>query len=141
MPVRWDFSGGGVEAELDRIADGPGQRTVAAWETALLTGYAMSEARAHVITGALKASGHPSSRHDEGSWEGTISFARDPGIFELARADTPTRHHPSGGHYFLTPGGPLFERMVRQAFWDWITDGKGGAAPSEGLGPYSGGDG
>jgi hypothetical protein len=140
MPVHWDFYGAGVEAELDRIAAGPDQRTIAAWETALLAGYAASEARAHVITGALKASGHPSSHHGEGSWEGTISFAGKPGIFELARGDKPTGNHPEGGHYFFDPGGPLFERQVRQAFWDWITGGKGGSAPSEGLGPYSGGD-
>lgn len=140
MPVHWDFYGAGVEAELDRISRGPDQRTIAAFETALLTGYATSEARAHVITGRLKASGHPSSHHGEGSWEGTISFAGKPGIFELARGDKPTGNHPEGGHYFFDPGGPAFERAVRQAFWDWITGGKGGSAPSEGLGPYSGGD-
>jgi len=140
MAVHWEVYLDGAGAELDRIAAGPDQRTIAAFETALVTGYALSEARAHVITGLLKASGHPSSHHSEGSWEGTISFAANPGIFELARADTPTGNHPEGGHYFFDPGGPTFERMVRQAFWDWITDGKGGAAPSEGLGPYSGGD-
>lgn len=139
MAVTWTVSLSGAGDELDRIAAGPDARTIAAWETALLTGYSLSEARAHVITGALKASGHPSSHLGEGSWEGTIAFARHPGIFELARGDAPTKNHPEGQHYFFDPGGPLFERMVRQAFWDWITEGKGGRAPSEGLGPWSGG--
>lgn len=140
MAVTWEFSGAGAEAEMARIAAGPDSRTVAAWETALLTGYTITEARVHVITGVLKASGHPFSHHAEDSWEGTIAFAGNPGIFELARGDAATENHPEGGHYFFDPGGPTFERMVRQAFWDWITDGKGGAAPSEGLGPASGGD-
>jgi hypothetical protein len=51
----------------------------------------------------------------------------------------PTAHHPTGGHYFFGPGGQDFEREVREAVWDWITDGKGGPAPSEGLGWKSGG--
>jgi hypothetical protein len=140
MAVIWTVDLNGAGDELDRLARGPDMRTIMAMETALLTGYSLSEARAHVITGFLKASGHPSSSHDGGSWEGTISFARHPGIFELARADTPTENHPSGGHYLFDPGGPEFERGVRQALWDWVTDGKGGPAPSGGLGPYSGGD-
>lgn len=138
--VSWTVYLDGVGEELDRLSKGPDAHTVAAWETALLTGYAVTESRVHVITGILKASGHPSSEHDLTSWTGTIEFAHKPGIFELALAHTPTAYHPEGGHYFFDPGGPVFERAVRQAFWDWITGGKGGSAPSEGLGPYSGGD-
>jgi hypothetical protein len=139
MPVSWSVYLDGAGAELDRLAKGPDQKTVAAWETALLAGYAVTENRVHVITGFLRASGHPASAFRPGEWEGTISFASRPGIFELARGDKETRHH-MGGHYFFDPGGPDFERGVRQAFWDWVTDRKGGVAPSGGLGPYSGGD-
>jgi hypothetical protein len=138
MPVYFTVDLDGAGEELDRLARGPGAKTVGEWEGALLAGYAASESRVHVITGALKASGHPSSSFGGDSWEGTINFARDPGIFELARGDTPTRYH-DGGHYFFDPGGPEFEHAVRQALWDWVTDGKGGPAPSGGLGPYSGG--
>ena len=135
----------GAGEELDRLARGPDARTIAAMEAALLLGYSMTEAKVHVITGALKASGHPQSSFDKFTWTGEIDFARIPGIYELARGDSPTRHHPSpGGHYFFGPpgtgGGPVFERGVRQAFWDWVTDWKGGVAPSGGLGPRSGGD-
>jgi hypothetical protein len=130
----------GAGFELDRLAKGPMGETTTAMEGALMAGYAASEARAHVITGKLKASGHPSSEFDGATWDGTISFAADPGIFELARGDRPTANHPEGRHYFLDPGGPEFERGVRQAVWDWVTDGYGGPAPSGGLGPYSGGD-
>ncbi len=130
----------GAGEELDRLAKGPGAKTIGEWEGALMAGFSVSEARAHVITGLLRASGHPTSSYDVTSWSGTINFDRYPGVFELARADSPTRYHPEGGHYFFDPGGPVFERAVRQGLWDWVTGGKGGVAPSGGLGPYSGGD-
>lgn len=138
--VSWTVWLDGAGEELDRLAKGPDAHTVAAWETALLTGYATTESRVHVITGKLKASGHPSSEHDLTSWTGTIEFDHVPGIFELARGNAPSKYHPMGGHYFFDPGGPDFERGVRQAFWEWVTGGKGGEAPSGGLGPYSGGE-
>ena len=125
--------------ELDRLAGGPGAGTLAELEAALLSGYAVTEARIHVITGQLKASARPSSGFDGDSWEGQIDAARDPGIFELARGDSPTANHPEGGHYFFDPGGPAFEHRVRDIVWDWVTDGDGGTAPSGDLGPWSGG--
>lgn len=125
--------------ELDRLAKGPVGETVLRMESALAAGYITTEARAHVITGYLKASGHPSSSFDGEQWEGTIDFARYPGIFELARGNTPTYNHPEGGHYFFDPGGPEFEREVRQAVWDFVTGGEGSIAPSGELHPWSGG--
>lgn len=129
----------GAGEELDRLARGPDARTISAMERALLEGYTISEARVHVITGELKASGRPESSFDLRVWSGSIEFDRHPGVFELARDNKSTRYHPEGGHYFLDPGGPVFERGVRQAIWDWVTDWKGGEAPAGGLGPYSGG--
>lgn len=129
----------GAGFELDRLADGPGPGIIMAMEGALASGTLATEARAHVITGGLKASIHPESNFTGGEWEGTIKAARYPGIFELARDDMPTRHHPLGGHYFFDPGGPDFLRNVRQAVWDWVTGGDGGPAPPGNLGPYSGG--
>jgi len=125
--------------ELDRLAAGPAGETVVAMESALMNGFIVTEARVHVITGFLKASGHPSSSFDGQQWEGEIDFARYPGIFELARGNMPTKNHPEGGHYFFEPGGPDFERGVRHAMWDFVTRGMGGAAPSGTLGPWSGG--
>ena len=131
----------GAGAELDRLARGPDARTIAAMETALLTGYTITEGRVHWITGALRASGHPQSHFDKFTWSGEMDYDRDPGIFELARGDAPTRHHPAPGrHYFFDPGGHFFEKGVRQAFWDWVTGRKGGEAPSGGLPWKSGGD-
>jgi hypothetical protein len=124
--------------ELDRLAKGPAGTTILEMEAALVTGYTLTEARVHVITGFLKASGHPSSSFDGEQWTGELDYVRYPGIFELARGDTPTLHHPEGGHYFFDPGGPVFERGVRQAAWDFVTGGAGGTAPSGDLGPWSG---
>jgi hypothetical protein len=125
--------------ELDRLIAGPAGSTLIAMEAALAAGALATEARVHIITGFLKASGTVRSHASADGWDGEIDYAGDPGIFELWRGNTPTRHHPSGGHYFFDPGGPDFERGVRQAVWDYVTDGQGGPAPAEGLGPWSGG--
>lgn len=125
--------------ELDRLAAGPGSETVMRMETALAEGTSITEARAHVITGYLKASVSSDSSFAIDIWTGTIKAARHPGIFELARGDSPTFNHPEGGHYFFDPGGPQFEHDVREAVWDWITGGTLDRAPIEGLGPWSGG--
>jgi hypothetical protein len=131
----------GAGDELDRLAKGPGLATIARMDGALMAGFAMSEARVHVITGFLKASGHVVTHDDPANWMGSMEFARYPGVFELARGNAPTGNHPEGGHYFFDEGGPFFLREAREAIWEWITDGRGGDAPSLGLGPYSGGDG
>jgi hypothetical protein len=131
----------GAGEELDRLAKGPDGRIIAAMEAALMLGYSITEGRVHVITGGLKESGHPQSDFQQWVWSGEIDFVRYPGIFELARGDTPTRYHPEPGrHYFFDPGGHEFEAGVRQAFWDWVTNYKGGKAPSGGLPWKSGGD-
>lgn len=124
----------GAGEHLDRLAAGPDMRTIASMEAALLTGFSITERRVHVITGGLLASGHPQSSYDKFTWSGEIDYDRDPGIFELARGDRPTAEHPyPGRHYFFDPGGPVFLRGVVQAFWDWVTDYKGGLAPDTGL--------
>lgn len=138
--IRFEVDLDGAGDELDRLASGPGATTVARLEGALMQGYITSVARVHVITGYLKSTLHPSSEFSGDTWTGTISAARYPGIFELARGNRPTHYHPAGGHYFFGPGGQDFERAVREAIWDWVTDDRGGPAPSEGLGWKSGGD-
>ncbi len=125
--------------ELTRLEAGPVGIAVAQMEAALAAGFIETETKVHVITGALRASGVPRSNFTGEEWEGEIDYARYPGIFELARGDMPTHFHPDGGHYFLNPGGETFERGVRQAVWNFVTDGEGGEAPSGDLGPYSGG--
>lgn len=138
--IRFEVDLNGAGHELDRLAGGPAGATVLRMEAALMAGYSASLAKVHVITGYLKSTLHPSSSFSGDAWEGTISAARYPGIFELARGDRPTRNHPGGGHYFFGPGGQDFEREVRYAIWDWVTDDMGGPAPSEGLSWKSGGD-
>lgn len=88
--------------ELDRLAGGP-HSVVPEFESILLGSFAAVEAKVHVLSGQLKASGHPSSTFDGDTWSGTLSFARHPGIFELARHDHPTLNHPEGGHFFFEP--------------------------------------
>jgi hypothetical protein len=141
MPFYFTVYLDGAGDELDRLAAGPDFKTIAAMEAALLRGYIITEERVHVITGELKASGHPESHFDKFTWSGQMNYDRNPGIFELARGDEPTKYHRfPGRHYFFDPGGHEFEKGVRQAFWDWVTDGKGGLAPDGGLPWKSGGD-
>jgi hypothetical protein len=126
----------GAGFELDRLIKGP---SVVKMEAALMSGFMTTEGRVHVITGHLKASLHPSSEFGGDTWTGTMSAARYPGIYELARGNRPTRYHRDS-HYFFGPGGQDFEREVRQTIWEWVTGGET-PAPSEGLGWKSGGDG
>lgn len=126
--------------ELDRLEKGPAGEAIMRMESALLAGYMTTLERVHVLTGALKSSVHPSSEFAGDVWTGTIAAARYPGIFELARGNSPTSNHPEGGHYFLGPGGQDFEREVRVTVWEWVTGGDSGRAPSDGLGWKSGAD-
>lgn len=87
-------------AELDRLATGPG---TARFDALMTTYYGMVAGKVHILTGRLKASGSMVSSWDGGTWEGTISYLRYPGIFELARGNTPTKNHPEGGHHFFEP--------------------------------------
>lgn len=91
-----------VIRELDRLSSLPGPET-RRFESILASSFTETQAAVHVITGQLKASGRPSSQSSDGSWTGTISYARHPGIFELARGNTPTMNHPEGGHGFFGP--------------------------------------
>jgi hypothetical protein len=89
--------------EIKRLADGPGAgETTFALERILLENFAQTQEQVHIITGMLKAGGHPSSSFDGDVWEGTIAYPRHPGIFELARGNHPTANHPEGGHYFFS---------------------------------------
>lgn len=111
-----------VVAELDRLIQGP---DLGEFESAMLQGYLTTADRVHVITGFLKGSGNTSSKIESGSWEGTIGFARYPGIYELARGDSPTLNHPEGGHFLFDPGGELFTDLTKEALIAWVTGGEG----------------
>lgn len=104
--------------EIDRLARGPGP-VVSHFESILMTSFGETQGAVHVLTGHLKASGHPSSTFDGDRWEGTIHYARHPGIFELARHDQPTLNHPEGGHYFLEAGYHTTSAYER-VFYDFL---------------------
>lgn len=116
MSVSVTMDASAVIRELDRLSRGPGAGgTTFALERILLQNFAQTQAQVHVMTGVLKGSGHPSSSFDGDVWEGTISYARHPGIFELARGNRATVNHPEGGHYFFESSyrtGPEYEDAV-----------------------------
>lgn len=90
-----------VDAELERLQHPP----VAKLEGVLAANYATTEARVHVLTGALLGSGHPKSDFSSDVWTGTISFDRYPGIYELARGPKKTSRHGglTDSHFFFDP--------------------------------------
>ena len=115
--IRVEIDAADVLHELDRLSHFPAE-TVMAFEAVLMSSFAATQAHVHVITGALKESGRPSTEVTEDSWEGTLSYARYPGIYELARGNTPTANHPGGGHFFFDP--PEGSEAYRQAYEDII---------------------
>ena len=119
--IRVEIDAADVLHELDRLAAGPAP-VVELFEGVLLESYTATQTRVHVITGALKASGHPDSSFDGETWSGTLDYARHPGIFELARGDSPTANHPEGGHFFFDPpeGSEYFRRAYEDVFYDWL---------------------
>lgn len=119
MTVEYSWDMGGADRELDRLAGGPDHRTIMRLESVLLTFFAQTQAAVHVMTGALRASGHPESDFDGERWTGTHIYDRYPGIYELGRGMRPTRNHPEGMHYFFWPDDaspPFYEAIIM----DWL---------------------
>jgi hypothetical protein len=107
--------------ELTRLADGPGGGRF----DAIMTTYAARVAeRVHILTGRLKASGHMESSWDGHQWDGMIGYLKHPGIFELARGNTPTKNHPEGEHHFFEP---VYESQkdYRAEILLWLAEGAG----------------
>lgn len=132
----------GAGFELDRLMKGPAGETLTRMEGSLALHTIAVELRTHVITGYLSSTIHATSGLTGDTWTGTIAGARYPGIYELARGDSPTKHHPYPGHHnFFGPEGPQFEQDIRQAVWDFVTDGSGRDAPPGDLTFFAGGRG
>jgi hypothetical protein len=107
--------------ELKRLGGPPGFKVVHGLELALSAAYADTQARTHIITGSLKASGDVESHFSDGRvWEGTITYggtlhgAPKPGppndpvdyaIYEMAR----------GGEHDFFGGLPAFDAMFDAA--------------------------
>jgi hypothetical protein len=101
MQLRFEVDLDGTADELARLQEPPTRRL----EAVLATTFATTEARVHVITGKLLASGRVSSDFNGDVWTGTLEYDRDPGIFELARGPKKTKHHGGTGdsHFFFDP--------------------------------------
>jgi hypothetical protein len=144
MAITWTVdlyaSPRGAGYELDRLEKGP---DIFRMEGSLAAHTVAVEARTHVITGYLKGTIHATSSFSGNTWTGTMAGARYPGIYELARGDMPTKYHPAPGrHNFFGPHGPQFQKDIRQAIWDWVTDDFGSVvAPPGELTFFAGGRG
>jgi hypothetical protein len=121
MSIHFEVDDSEAMSEIDRLAKGP---DTSGLEHALLAGLMETAAKVHVITGRLKGGGHPESEYEDGNWKGTIAFPRHPGIFELARGDTPTGNHPEGGHFFFDPAGENYLDAVKQEMKNFVEGGE-----------------
>lgn len=84
---------------------------IRALDNLLDAAFAATQSKVHIDTGYLIESGDV-HRHFVGDiWYGEISYARYPGIFELARGDSPSREHPAGGHHFFNAVEPFIPEM------------------------------
>jgi hypothetical protein len=116
----------GIPGELERLQDPP----YAELEAVFAATFVITEARVHVETGALKASGHPTSEVGDDTWTGTLNYDRYPGIYELARGPVKTKTTGgTGTHFFFDPvearwpgdwtTGDSYQ-MYTKAILDWL---------------------
>jgi hypothetical protein len=122
-------------AGLDKMLEGfeglilpPDYQTIGKFEATLAETFVAVDAKVHVLTGALKASGTTHTDYDGSTWSGSIEFAEHPGIFELARGDEPSLNHPEGGHAFFD-ATKLFHQQFEDDLKLWVEShlGKAGA--------------
>jgi len=93
-----DLNGAG--RELERLQHPPFREL----DGVLMTTFATTDRRVHVLTGELKASGHPTTARSGDEWTGTLLYDRYPGIYELARGPKKTVYTGgTGSHFFFDP--------------------------------------
>ena len=102
-----------MESQFGTGARGLSFRDITQFEKSLASSYAAVEAAVHVETGKLKLSVRPSTHFDGEEWEGEVTAARYPGIFELARGQIPTKHRPSPtDHFFFNAVEPILPEFA-----------------------------
>lgn len=101
-------------------------KVISKFEKTFHSSFLAVRGRTHVDTGYLRFSGITRTHFDGDEWSGEIAFARNPGIFELARGDTPTYTHPEGGHFFFNAVEafiPELQDHVESFFRDAFNEG------------------
>lgn len=115
-----------MQGDFGKLAVPPGFEAVGRFEKTLAECFVAVKAHVHVLTGGLLASGVTATHFDGAVWHGQIDFDRDPGIFELARGDTPSLDHPDGGHFFFDAAEPFedeWQRDMLNYFKDALGEG------------------
>lgn len=112
------------EADISDLA-GPPHKPVGELEAMLATAFAITQAKTHVLTGSLKASGKTNSEFEDDVWTGEISYGGvlwktpspgppnnpvDYAIYEMARG---------GDHDFFAPL-VAFDGVVEQILLDYF---------------------
>lgn len=111
----------GLINPFEELSKGLTFRQINRFEKTTADMFADTQARVHVLTSKLKLSGQPRTHFDGDEWSGEIEYAENPGIFEIARGDSPSRDHPEGGHDFfgnLDSFLPVIEGHINSVFQD-----------------------
>lgn len=97
-----------MQSAFAKGARGLSYRELTGFEKTLQSAYRATRLATHVETGGLRRSVRPSSHFDGDEWSGEVTAARYPGIFELARGQTPTKNRPAPtDHFFFNAVEPF----------------------------------
>lgn len=105
----------GVEAEIDRLSDGPTPLDYEKFDNVLLAQFAATQAKVHVITRSLKNSGKSKSSTGKNRWEGEITYGGpSPGSVHNPVDYAEYERERDASHDFLAPA-PKMENYYIQA--------------------------
>jgi len=103
----------GIEAEVNRLADGPSSADLLAFEIVLEDQFRATQAAVHVITRSLKGSGRSEFKMDNNSWEGEISYGGPTTGINNPVDYAEYEREREGAHDFLAPAERLSSGYIR----------------------------
>ncbi len=93
-----------LDAELERLENAPGFKTILALESLLATQFAATQQQVHVDTHSLKTSGKIDSDLGRGIWKGEIEYGGiSPGSFHDPVTYAIYEYERGGFHDFIRP--------------------------------------
>jgi hypothetical protein len=127
--VAWTEDGlGDLIREIRQFAGVPTFRVIRGLELVLRSAFVDTQAKTHVISGSLKASGHSASEYENDEWSGAIGYGGPPVSVPVpASGYSPSATAPKdpvdyaiyemarGGHHDFFRDLVLFEPLFEQA--------------------------
>src|SRR5688572_14562048 len=93
-----------LDAELERLENAPGFKTILALESLLATQFAATQLQVHIETHSLKTSGKVDSELGRGIWKGEIEYGGiSPGSYNDPVDYAIYEYERGGSHNFIKP--------------------------------------